>query len=296
MRWNLVGAFKRNFPFGTEIAFAKGLREAGEWVTTVDPSYPNQQFDSLADVTVVFKWLDDGPYKDALAHLDGVKIIYQVDDLRFPHIQKMMSEMLSLCPYALTFDESGAILARKLGYRHAQKLLLTADPDIYHPINCAKPIDVIFVGSLTNGPNHESRRHMVEIVKKLNKKFVVMSEIFDISKVCRLYNQSKIILNHATDVGQGFGHGYGYQCRHFEAGMTKSFVLSNRIDTRFELDYVDTFGSPSELEDKIIRHLNDGRQIKEWAEKLHEEIHAYHLPIHRAREMISFAKQIWSNP
>jgi hypothetical protein len=292
MRWNIVGAFIRNNPFGTEIAFRKGLERIGETVTAVDPGYPNQRFDEAPDVTLVFKWLDPGPYRSKVASLPGKKIVYQVDDLRFSHIKDMMIKMREICDHALTFDEDGARLAREYGYESAQRMLLTADNVLYRHIpKMQKDIDVCFVGSLSHGPNHVSRMKMLDIVKKMGVKLVVANELFDIGKICELYNRSKIVLNHATDVGQPFGHGFGYQCRHFEAGFTKSLVLSNVIDND-NVIYFPTFTSEIHLPAEIDGWLHAESLREETAQRLYDELYARHLPEHRAQEMVDFVRSI----
>ncbi len=295
MRWNLIGAFVRNNPFGTEIAFRKGLERVGEEVNVYDPSvlYKRLPLDPKADVTVIFKWLDDGVLKDMLrAGFGGIKIVYQVDDLRFPHIKDMMVKMRDVCDHALTFDEDGAILARSYGFESARRLLLTADNELYRCIRTQKDIDVCFIGSLSNGPNHKSRMRMIEIVNSLGLRFVVANELFDIGKICEIYNRSKIVLNHATDVGQQFGHGYGYQCRHFEAGFSGAFVLSNVVDNDDELRSLKTFDSESDLVSAINYWLKNQRSREIAAEEFYDELCASHLPKHRAQEMIEFVKGI----
>jgi len=297
MRWNIVGAFIRNNPFGTEIAFRKGLERIGETVTAVDPGYPNQQFDEAPDVTLVFKWLDPGLYRDKVMSLPGKKIIYQVDDLRFPHIKTMMQEMRQVCDHALTFDEDGARLAKEYGYGSAKRMLLTADNILYRHIpGTQKDIDVSFVGSLSSGPNHAGRVKMLKIVQKLGLKLVVANEIFDIGKICEIYNRSKVVLNHATDVGQPFGHGFGYQCRHFEAGFTKTCILSNVVDNDDTLKgHMATFGNEDELVTNLRTLLNPTSinfYPEYFATSLYNELNKNHMPEHRAREMVEFVKGI----
>jgi len=293
MRWNLVGAFIRNKPFGTEIAFQKGLERIGETVTTIDSGYPDQKFDENADATVVFKWIEPF-YKEALKRIGGKKIVYQPDDLRFPHIKQMMIDMRELCDHAFTFDEDGALLARKYGYGSTRRLLLTADNSLYYPIRKVhKDIDVCFIGSLSAGANHVSRVKMCNIVSKIpNIKFVAASELFDIKKLNEIYNRSKIILNHATDVGQPFGHGFGYQCRHFEAGFTKSLVLSNTIDNERELHCLSTFSNEMNLVSEIDGWLNAGSLREEKAQAYWDELYGAHLPEHRAQEMVEFVRSV----
>lgn len=289
-RWNIVGAFIRNNPFGTEIAFRKGLERVGESVTAIDPSYPNQVFDESPDVTVVFKWVDDGPYRDKIKSLPGKKVIYQVDDLRFDHIKKMMVEMRSVCDHAMTFDNDGAQLALSYGYESARRILLTADDHLYRKINGApKDIDVTFIGSLSYGFNHKSRMRMIDIVRGLGLNFVVANELFNIDRINQIYNRSKIVLNHATDVGQQFGTGFGYQCRHFEAGFSGACVLSNRVLNEDVLP-LETFGSESELTEKVRLLVNDRKRVDESASRLHDCLMSAHRPVHRAHEMIEYVR------
>lgn len=293
-RWNLIGGFVRNNPFGTEIAFRKGLERLGEKVTIVDPQRheTNQKLDESADFTVIFKWLDNSPLRETIKDLGGKKIIYQVDDLRFQHIKQMMVDMRDTCSAAFTFDRGGADLARQFGYGFSRNLLLTADNNLYRKIpNMQKDIDVCFVGSMSNGSNHASRMKMVEIVKKMGLRFVCVSDIFDIGKINEIYNRSKIVLNHATDVGQGFGSGYGYQCRHFEAGFAGSFVLSNCVDDDI-IKNIAFFNDEENLVKNIRFWLSENKLRNAKADALYDELYASHLPEHRASQLIEFCKDI----
>lgn len=293
MRINLVGAFIRNAPFGTEIAFKKGFLRLGEHlVNCIDDSRPGQVWDYEADATVVFKWMHD--YWKDLEMCKGKKIVYQPDDLRFPHIRQMMQEIRKYCDFAFTFDDSGADLALSYGYKKAEKLLLTADDELYRPLpEVEKDIDVSFVGSLTGGQNHRSRARMCQIagsIPGIKTKFV--SDLYDIEELNRIYNRSKIVLNHATDVGQPFGHGYGYQCRHFEAGFTKSCVLSNIVTNGSELQNVEEFGNEAELVGRIKYLLANDDLRRASAQALYSELMMDHKPEHRAIQMIRFIEEL----
>lgn len=291
MRWNLVGAFIRNNPFGTEIAFWKGLQRIGEEVTVVDPSYENQRFDENADVTLIFKWLDPGPYRDIVGRIGGRKVVYQVDDLRFPHIRDMMQKMREVCDHALTFDDDGSRLALQYGYRTGHRLLLTADDQLYRPMeNVEKVYDACFVGSLTGGSSHASRVKMLMLLKRAGWNVVFANELFDIEKIRELYSQSWVVLNHATDVGQPFGHGYGYQCRHFEAGFTKSCILTNTVDNDSTLKNIWQFESEDGLL-KSMKHLMDNVHVTlSFSQGLYEELMDSHRPEHRARELVRYVE------
>jgi hypothetical protein len=289
MRINLVGAFVRNAPFGTEIAFKKGFDRLGcHLVNTIDTSYSGQVWDYDADVTVVFKWMED--YWHDLKMCRGKKIVYQPDDLRFPHIQEMMRKMMSFCDFAFTFDNDGADLARKIGYRKAERLLLTADDELYRPVHgLERDIDVSFIGSLTHGGNHTSRMRMCQVVAGIpGIRTAFLSDIYDMEKIVEVYNRSKIVLNHATDVGQDFGHGFGYQCRHFEAGLTGACVLSNRVDNERELENIEEFESEAELVGRVHYLLHNHAVRRARGENLLAELRAAHLPQHRAAQMVRF--------
>lgn len=297
MRINLVGAFIRNKPFGTEIAFKKGFDRLGEHlVNCIDTSYPNQVWDYEADATVVFKWMEN--YWGDLALCKGKKIVYQPDDLRFPHIKQMMQDMRKYCDFAFTFDDDGALLAREYGYAKAERLLLTADDELYRPLpEVEKDIDVSFVGSLTGGANHRSRVRMCQIVGSMpgvKAKFV--SDLYDIEELNRIYNRSKIVLNHATDVGQNFGWGYGYQCRHFEAGFTRSCVLSNFIGNEAgSKDGIKSFwffSNEQDLQDQVRYLLGNAEHRVTLAHELYSELMAKHRPEHRAKQMVEFIRSL----
>lgn len=289
MRLNIVGAFIRNFPFGTEIAFKKGFdRLGGHDVTIIDPSCPDQKWDHGADATVVFKSVE-GDQLDELRKCEGKKIVYQPDDLRFPHIQQMMRGMSQECDYAFTFDDDGAELALTYGFKGAMKLLLTADDELYHPIfGMKKDIDFSFIGSMTSGASHASRRRMVDVLSKNGMNVWVMSDFYDIPTIVNIYNRSKVVLNHATDVGQEFGTGYGYQCRHYEAGFTGACTLSNTVLNEEGLPGVMEFSGEGSLI-RLARKLLDDKMLRDVAgTELYNALSARHKPEYRAQEMIDF--------
>lgn len=299
MKWNIVGAFVRNNPFGTEIAFRKGLERIGETVNVYDPSVLYKAFplDPDADVTLIFKWLDPGIIRDTIATYPGKKIVYQVDDLRFPHIKVMMQEMRQVCDHALTFDDDGAKLAREYGYGSAQRLLLTADDQLYKPISgIRKDIDISFIGSLTGGENHRSRHRMCQIVEQYARthglKFMA-GELYNIPQINEIYNRSKVVLNHATDVGQPFGHGFGYQCRHFEAGFSGACVLSNTVDNDNTIKAMHFFSDEKSLINKLSELLYDPEDLIEFSGLgLLDEMRFCHTPQMRAQELKEFVRSI----
>lgn len=294
---NMIGSFVRNDPFGTEIAFAKGLKQAGVEVFTWDPSrQPTCTFATKADATIVFKDHGDRSY-DVLRQCKAyghVMIEYQPDDIRAPGIYGMMKHMRQFCDYAFTFDMSGANLAvESIGYKKAKKILVTADPDLYKRIDgIKKEYDMCFIGSLSNSTMHKSRNFMIDIARSTGKTVVVAGSLFDPVEINMLYNKSRIVLNHATDVGQAFGTGYGYQCRHFEAGFAGACLLSNELlDNEGDGPiHFASFNSENILKFWINELLYQDAYV-ELANKLYNEVNTFHAPINRAHDIITFIQE-----
>ncbi len=301
MKLNLVGPFQVNFPFGTEIAFAKGLRRIGHEVFEVDPNIDREMagLNKEADATVVFKSCVGA--EKFLHGLHGPIVVYQPDDARFPHIREMMVMMRGYADLFLSFDSHGADVARSMGYRAAETLLLTADDELYCPSfdPIERDIDVSFVGSLGDSVAHASRRLMLEIVQHSASKYGWKTDFRtsqDIPIVRDIYRRSKVVLNHATNVGQPFGWGYGYQCRHFETGMCRTLLLSNCIygsqppDAPMFVSFEDS-GELNDKLDAIISGkglLNDPDELGEQAYRRIEE---HHMPEDRAIQLAEFIKR-----
>lgn len=301
MKLNLIGPFQVNAPFGTEIAFAKGLKKLGFRdgldLNCVDPNLgPMVMLDSLADATIVFKSCCGR--EDELSHLQGPVIVYQPDDARFPHIMGMMLMMRKYSELFLSFDRHGATVAKNMGYSVAEELLLTADHELYCPSDEPHPrdIDISFIGSLGDPIAHASRRKMCRIVEaeaaRRGWKFVY-AQCQDIPTVLDVYRRSKVVLNHATDVGQKFGFGFGLQCRHFEVGMTKTCLLSNQrlgIDGPEKMPYVQYFDETSLISQ--LEYLLEHRDIYSFhANQLYEDIRLNHMPVHRAGQIVNFVQR-----
>lgn len=303
MRLNLIGPFVVNAPFGTEIAFAKGLRQAGHEVNEVDPNIgPMHNLDSLADATVVFKSCCGR--EDELEHLQGPVIVYQPDDARFPHIREMILMMRKHSDLLLSFDQYGARMAKTVGYRSAETLLLTADPSLYSPgpghggivpSFVDRDIDVSFIGSMGSPTAHASRWRMLNRAAILAKEFgwkTHFETTQDIPKIVDVYRRSKVVLNHATDVGQPFGTGFGLQCRHFEVGMTGTCLLSNVLldkDEKLPRLRFPTF-SGEDLEERLVETIMEKR-YEAAATDLYQDIMAGHMPVDRAKQLVDFIER-----
>jgi len=295
MKINMIGAFVRNAPFGTEIAFAKGLMDIGVDVAMFDPSRPNdtQRWHILPDATIIFKNAGDFV---GMVNPTAPAIVYQPDDVRAPGIENMLKETLEYCQYAFTFDSTGAEVAERLGYEKAKKLIVTADPSIYRPLSIEKTQDFCFIGSLSNPIMHESRRRMVNILNDAGYS-VASGGTFDPHEINKIYNQSRVVLNHACDVGQPFGEGWGYQCRHFEAGFSGACLLSNTVlgdegDGPRQFCTFEDGSALLEVAEDLIHGWFDGPIYERQGAAFYQELCEDHLPIHRAEEIVSFIKEI----
>jgi len=295
---NLVGPFVVNAPFGTEIAFAKGLERIGHEANRVDPNIDREMrgIRNDADATLVFKsCVGAERYLKSLRH---PIIVYQPDDARFPHIREMMLMMREYADLLLSFDPHGAHVAKTMGYRAAETLLLTADDELYcpSPVPIERDIDVSFVGSLGDPIAHASRRRMCEIVHSESRSRgwnFQCGTTQDIPTIVDIYRRSKVVLNHATDVGQSFGWGYGLQCRHFEAGMCSTTLLSNRIFGCVSYPGLPfaMFGDESELIDRLIDFLSGDVDCDRHGRQIRDAIQSRHLPQHRASVLIDFIER-----
>lgn len=299
MNLNLIGPFHVNNPFGTEIAFAKGLKRMGHGVNTVDPNVPCHwsALDLDADASVVFKSCVGGEHH--LRGLRGPVVVYQPDDARFVHIKKMILDMGQYADLFLSFDEYGAGVALTMGYRAAETLLLTADDELYCPASPQpeRDIDVSFIGSLGDPVAHASRRRMCEIVREESNRrgwnFAWARDLYPgrpsgIGDVVDIYRRSKVVLNHATDVGQPFGYGYGLQCRHFEVAMTRTAMLSNIVyDDPMALPFL-TFNSEQTLLEGVELGIRDYVKLGRWA---YDAVLDKHRPNHRAVQLVDFIER-----
>lgn len=304
---NLVGPFVVNAPFGTEVAFAKGLRRIGHEVIEIDPNVDLEMrgLRNDADATVVFKSCVGA--ERFLKSLRHPIVVYQPDDARFPHIKQMMLDMRQYADLFLSFDDYGAGVALTMGYRAAETLLLTADDELYCPPQAPidRDIDVSFIGSLGDPVAHASRRRMCEVVareaKRQGWKCLFTSGIYPGvsykdgigADTVEIYQHSKVVLNHATDVGQPFGTGYGLQCRHFEVGMTGAALISNMLYTpqshHAPLPFYQ-FHDEGSLIFGIERALT-GSIRDSWAGCLEGQIRCAHLPQHRASQLVDFIER-----
>lgn len=295
MRLNLIGPFQVNAPFGTEIAFAKGLRRIGHTVVEVDPNIAGQAPDLSADATVVFKTCV-GREEEMLRGLAHPIVIYQPDDARFPHIRQMIRQMGQYSSLFLSFDDHGAKVALECGYRAAETLLLTADDELYcpSPDPVERDIDVSFIGSLGDPVAHVSRRKMCQIVQGaavVNGWKTCFGTTQDIPTMLDIYRRSKVVLNHATDVGQRFGRGYGLQCRHFEVGMTGACLVSNSLE-EVQGDEVSLSFFRFDSESSLLRTVHSAIECSSIAGMwLRDDILHEHMPQHRAAQLVSFIER-----
>lgn len=334
MRLNLIGPFVVNAPFGTEIAFAKGLRRIGHEVIEVDPNLGSDVYRGMgilskrADATVVFKSCVG--HEDYLEDLGHPIVVYQPDDARFPHIREMMLSMRRYADLFLSFDDHGAQVARTMGYRAAEELLLTADDELYcpSPTKIERDIGVTFIGSLRDPAAHKSRRRMCERAFSFaiseGWKVCLQDEVYPLGStrntqatvihpdgsteiesggVVAVYRRSQVVLNHATDVPQNppmrFGSGYGFQCRHFEVGMTNTPLLTNELILNREVIPMkgnwNSFNSEEDLIRQLGIMLSGGPNVTNLSRQMSEEhlveIRDKHMPEHRAAQLVDFIRR-----
>lgn len=295
MRLNLIGPFTVNAPFGTEIAFAKGLRRMGHEVVEVDPNICGELPDPRADATVVFKSCV-GREEEMLRHLSHPIVVYQPDDARFPHIRRMIRQMGQYSDLLLSFDDHGADVAMQYGYRAAETLLLTADDELYcpPPAPIERDIDVSFIGSLGDPVAHASRRRMCEIVQTEADRRgwkTCFGTTQHVPTIVDVYRRSKVVLNHATDVGQRFGTGFGLQCRHFEVGMTGTPLVSNSLLNRqyglLSIPFISFDDERSLIESIEVCHDN----VAVFSDLMFTAMQKEHLPQFRAAQLIDFIQR-----
>lgn len=291
---NLIGPFVVNAPFGTEIAFAKGLRRIGHSVVEVDPNVDKTMdgLDWRADATVVFKSCCGA--EQSLTRLNGPVVVYQPDDARFDHIRGMIASMRLYSDLFLSFDSFGVVVAKTMGYRAAETLLLTADDELYSPSpeQIERDIDVSFIGSLGDPVAHASRRKMIEIVRREAPRRgwkTWFGQTQDLDQLVDVYRRSKVVLNHATDVGQKFGTGFGLQCRHFEVAMTRTCLFSNETLNEVPLGF-SRFDSEQMLVAGLDHLLISGQWEGEGRD-LYTRVMAAHRPEHRAQQLVSFIEK-----
>jgi len=295
MKLNLIGAYTVNAPFGTEIAFAKGLRAIGCETVDIDCNIDTtlSAMDLNADVTVVFKSCVGN--EEHLRRFKGPIVVYQADDARFSHIREMMLMMRQYGDLFLSFDDYGCKVAETMRYHACETLMVTADPELYcpSPEPTERDIDVSFIGSLGNPTSHASRHRMLEIVhNEANKRgwSTAFGSTQDLPKIIDVYRRSKIVLNHATDVGQPFGMGYGLQCRHFEVALTNTALLSNaQFDKTINVPCA-TFTDEQSLIHGIENLLENDHYISV-AKSMGEWVRNGNMPEDRARQMVDFIRR-----
>ena len=107
-----------------------------------------------------------------------------------------------------------------------------------------------------------------------------------------MYRRSKVVLNHATDVGQPFGFGYGYQCRHFEVGMTATPLLSNCVyenNLHIKAPLFASFSNMDNMIEKLGSFIEGKGEIS--GEQVYSDMMMKHLPQHRAMQLINYIER-----
>lgn len=305
---NLVGPFVVNAPFGTEIAFKKGLQQLGHDVRTWDPNCqePAGHLCAEADATIIFKSCV-GRERE-LWNFMGLNmrhaILYQPDDMRFPHVRQMAVDMKPYCESFLSFDATSALVAETMGYKNCQAMLVTADPEVYYPEEPAveRAIDVCMVASLGDPVAHASRRRIAEIALGLGKRHgwdvQIHDGIPDPEVIRQMYCRSKVVINHATDVGQQFGTGFGLQCRHFEVAATKTAFISNVLigeQPSHHPPFV-LYNNERSFGDWLEECVENKSFRDQFAEEFHDWFRIGHTPKSRAHQLVKYIESLSEKP
>lgn len=300
MKLNVVGPHRANWPFATEIAFISGLESLGHIVYAFDPNV--ETVDVLArdaDVTLVFK--NSLSYDRDVFELGPKIVLYQPDDLRFPHIRHMVSEMRQYTEHLITFRDYSAdgpvkLFIDSLNLKTVNVLPVTAHPLVYRSTGEPKDADFCFVGSIGDSEAHRHRHTMVELLR--NEGFsVIFGQTRDINQILSAISRSRVVLNHASDNGLPFGYGYGYQCRHFEVGFAGGCLLSNTVidndstnpllSSFFTFDGTDSFVRQAHM----LMDMDDAQRAK-CGGMLFDEVMTYHSPAVRANQLINILERI----
>jgi spore maturation protein CgeB len=293
MRINLVGPFVVNAPFGTDIVFQKGLETLGHEVTACDPNIASISSLPVADFTVIFKSAlgQEGQLKPSM----GKVVVYQPDDIRFPHIKRMLVEISYYSESVLLFrdpDPADRSFLNGIGYSNVGYVPVTADPAVYYPMDVDKVYDFCFIGSMGGGPEHAHRHEMVSLLRQ--EGFNVAAGYANYDQARLIMNQSRVVLNHASEPVLGFGAGVGFQCRHFEAGFSGACLLSNEVLSK-ESELVSNFVRFKDRASFVSMAkwlIEDERSRYDMSIALHTEMFEKHLPEHRAKMMTDFLESL----
>jgi hypothetical protein len=305
VRLNVVGPCIVNAPFATELAFVFGLQQLGYQVTTFDPNVESPDvLDRDADFTIVFKTALQ--HNAVLKTLSHPVVLYQPDDIRFPHIKQMIREMREYSEHLITFrhisrtdDPDEWALIDDLGFKTREHLMVTAHPDVYHPPyeEVVKDIDFCFIGSIGDHSCHWQRLHMVNLLRSAGWR-VLCGQTQDIDLILSSMARSRVVLNHASGTDIPFGVGQGYQCRHFEVGYTGAALLSNRIHGEGPANHgmrgIENFVRFDGDESLLQRaaELIHGSTWRDLGERLRREVRDNNSPFVRACQLTSILERI----
>lgn len=163
---------------------------------------------------------------------------------------------------------------------------LTCDPRIHKRIVSDKKYDFTFVGTVKE--DYYNRMEYLDFFKK-QVSLNVFSHVFG-EEMNRLFNQSKIVLNHPIQGDLNF--------RVFEALASGSCLLTPRTGNGLTDLFVDgedcVMFDPNDLSDGVkkgVYYLNHPEERIRIAEKGYERVMRYHTREKRAEEMLAFIKE-----
>jgi len=230
MKIQLVG--KVSDRYANAIAIIAGIREAGHECIPIDPG-TDAGVEALrddVDLTIVMK----RPKKVTrrLYDLTHTVALWMPDELRMENRQGWIKDS-DWATIHFTYDDSSIPIYIEEGVKEGDVYFvpLSGNPNVYQPVPYsmrpgsigAPEIDFVFVGTMQG-----YRHRLVNDLKLMGYNVEVVSE-WDGESVNYLYQNAKVVLNHAHPVGQPFGKGYGLQQRLWEAGLAGRQILTNEL-------------------------------------------------------------------
>lgn len=140
---------------------------------------------------------------------------------------------------------------------------------------------------------------MVEMLNKRGHK-VLFGQTNDVNEIRQAYCRSKVVLNHAAEQFEKFGWGHGFQCRHFEVGLTRSCLLSNCVMGEDEtnsgrqesLSGFCRFYDQTSFIDWAECLLDDEKVRQNFADQFYEEMLEKHTPAIRAKQLTDILESL----
>lgn len=154
----------------------------------------------------------------------------------------------------------------------------------------AREHGLAFVGRVT--AQRPARKWMVDFLADKGAGFnPAIRDSIPKLRMLDLYDTSKIIPNESI-----FGE---VNFRLFEGAACGCLVIGQDIEEQAELfepgREMDTFSHVAELDEKLSLYLNNDKLVRTMARAAHARVQAEHLPVHRARRILEYARDAARN-